>query len=247
MFKKLLASVGIGGATVDTILQTERLQPNTLFQADIVIRGGDTEQTLSGLELRLVTEAKRDGEDGYVWEPVVLDRWALRENMTLAVGEEVIIPFEATLPTETPITAIQAHQQQSHVWIETGLNIDRAIDASDKDYLDIAPTSVMHMVLSAMDHCGYELVKADVEVGYLNGATFSSHSGIYQELEFKPKGFGLFTKEVELSFICEDDHTHVLIEHDRRLGLGSDQYHSHSFNNQQSSMNSVLEQIKSLL
>lgn len=245
MFKKLLASVGIGGATVDTVLQTENLKPNAEFQADIVIRGGDTEQTLSGLELRLMTEAKREGEEGTTWEPVILDRWALHEEMTVAAHEEIIIPFTATLPTETPITEIQAQKHQSHVWLETGLSIDMARDASDKDYLAIAPTPVIHMVLSAMDHCGYKLAKADVEVGYLNGANFSSHSGIYQELEYKPKGMGIFTKEVELSFITEDDHTHILMERDRRMG--GDSYSSYSFDNHTSSMNSVLAQIKSML
>lgn len=245
MFKKLLASVGIGGATVDTVLQIERLQPNASFEADIIIKGGDSEQTLSGLELRLVTEAKRETEDGHTWENIILDRWALHEEMTVAAGEEIVIPFSATLPTETPITSIQARKNQSHVWLETGLSIDMARDASDKDYLDISPTSVMNMVLSVMEHCGYELVKADVEVGYLNGENFSSHSGIYQELEYKPKGFGLLTKEVELSFISEDTQTHVLIERDRRMG--GDSYASCSFNNQHSSMNSVLAQIKSMI
>ena len=33
MFKKILASVGIGAAKVDTVLETEHLQPGQLFNA----------------------------------------------------------------------------------------------------------------------------------------------------------------------------------------------------------------------
>ena len=64
MFKKILASVGIGAAKVDTVLETEHLQPGQKFNAVIVIKGGDVEQDITGLDLALMTRVKVEGEDG---------------------------------------------------------------------------------------------------------------------------------------------------------------------------------------
>ena len=216
MFKKVLASIGIGAAKVDTVLHTEHLQPGQKFSAEVIITAGDVEQDISGLELALMTKVKVESDEGDYFADHVLEKWAIVEERTLAPGEELRIPFEARLHSETPITEISQGLNQSVVWIATGLNIDFALDATDRDPVYVYPNEAVKTFMAAMDKLGYKLVKADVEKGYIRTSSFSSTSGCYQELEYKPSGLNVFgPKEVELSFVPEALKTHVLIEIDR--------------------------------
>jgi sporulation-control protein len=115
MFKKILASVGIGAAKVDTILETEHLQPGQLFNANIVITAGDVAQEIAGLDLFLMTRVKVDGEEGEYFTNHVIDQWRITDIGTVEPGEVKSIPFEARLHPETPITGINAGYNQSHV------------------------------------------------------------------------------------------------------------------------------------
>lgn len=230
MFKKLLASVGIGGAKVDTILTSELLCPGDIFSANIVVIGGDTEQTISGLDLALMTRVKVERDDTEMVVNQRLAQWRIADSFVICEGETKTIPFSAQLPHETPISANGARNNQTKVWITTGLNIDMALDASDKDPLNIIATSIQNKVLQAMDNCGYSLVKADVEEGQLRGNGFVSSIGCYQELEFRPNKFALFgLSEVEISFVSGPQVTHALFELDRNFG--GDSYRSLSFDN----------------
>lgn len=64
MFKKMLASVGIGGASVDTLLEDNRLLPGQMFNATIVVKGGNVAQRISGLDLALMTKVKVSTDNG---------------------------------------------------------------------------------------------------------------------------------------------------------------------------------------
>jgi sporulation-control protein len=230
MFKKLLASVGIGGAKVDTVLTTEIVCPGDNISANIVITGGDSEQEISGLDLALMTRVKVERDDTEMVVNKSLAHWHIADHFVIQPGEVKEIPFNAILPYETPISSNGARNNQSRVWIATGLNIDMAIDANDKDALNVIATSTQNKVLQAMDNCGYSLVKADVEEGQLRGNGFVSTTGCYQELEFRPNKFALFgLNEVEISFVATADTTHILLELDRNFG--GDTYQSLSLPN----------------
>ena len=216
MFKKILASVGIGAAKVDTVLETEHLHPGQKFNAVSVMKGGDVDQDISGLDLALMTRVKVEGEDGEYFTNHVIEKWRITDIGTIAAGAEKHIPFEARLHSETPITEINAGYNQSHVWLETGLDIDLALDPTDRDALHIYPNDAVSTLMEAMDRLGFSLVKADVEKGFLRAPTFQSHSCCYQELEYRPNSRSLFgLQESELSFVPEAHKTHVLIELDR--------------------------------
>ncbi len=246
MFKKLLASIGIGAAKVDTILHTEHLLPGQVFQADILITGGDVAQELSGLELALMTRVKVETDDSHHFVNHVIQKWSLSDTIQLQPGEEIKLPFSAPLHPETPITELNTVNNQCHVWLATGLNIDMGVDASDKDILRIYPTEAMMCCLQFMEQAGYTMKKADVEKGFLKGPGFSSHSGIYQELEYRPKSSGFFSKkEVELSFVPTANETHVLIEIDSNFR--GDSYKSFTIPHTQHGLEHAYEQLGYLL
>jgi len=192
MFKKILASVGIGAAKVDTVLETEHLQPGQIFNAQIIIEAGDVNQEISGLDLALMTRVKVAGEEGEYFTNHIIEKWRITDIGEIEPGQQKTIPFEARLHSETPITEINAGHNQSHVWLETGLDIDLALDPNDKDHLHIYPNEAVNTFMQAMDKLGFNLVKADVEKGFLRASTFNSVSGCYQELEYKPNSRSLF-------------------------------------------------------
>lgn len=245
MFKKILASVGIGAAKVDTVLETEHLHPGQKFQAQVVIQGGDVVQQVSGLELALMTRVKVEGDDGEYFTNHVIEQWHISEQFEIAPGEQKIIPFEARLHSETPITEINAGYNHSYVWIETGLDIDLAIDPNDKDSLHIYPNEAVKACMMAMEKLGFSLVKADVEKGYLRASNFQSVSGCYQELEYKPSQRSVFgLQEIELSFVPEAHKTHVLIELDR--AFRSDGYVDMTIEHDQVNLSQICDQLERL-
>ncbi|MGO3300744.1 MAG: sporulation protein, partial [Pseudoalteromonas sp.] len=108
MFKKILASVGIGAAKVDTVLETEHLQPGQIFNAQIVIQAGDVSQEISGLDLALMTRVKVANEDGEYFTNHIIDKWRITDIGSIEPGQQKTVPFEARLHSETPITEINA-------------------------------------------------------------------------------------------------------------------------------------------
>ena len=79
MFKKLLASAGIGNAEVDTIVLTEEIYPGSTVDLQIEIRGGEVEQDLNGLTIALCTSVKEEVETDDIEFDMnttrVIDRW----------------------------------------------------------------------------------------------------------------------------------------------------------------------------
>lgn len=216
MFKKLLAAVGIGSAKVDTQLHQSRLFPGQEFEATIVIQGGDVPQKVEGIDLALMTRVKVSGENGDFFKNHCLAKWRVAKSFEIQPGQVLEIPFKGQLHPETPFTALPVRNNQCQVWLQTGVDIDVALDPSDNDAIEILPTPVLEHVLTAMNELGFALTKADVEQGYLNAPSFRSRSGCYQELEFHPRSFGFSSlREVEISLVCDTAETHLLIELDR--------------------------------
>lgn len=220
MFKKLFASVGIGSATVDTVLETEQLYPGQPFNVVVNAKGGNVAQEIEGLTLALMTRVKyeSDGHEGYTGQ--VIASWHLKDCAEIQPGEELSLPMELVLHPETPVTAIDGVQNECRVWLQTGLEIDCGVDASDLDYIDVLPFPPLEAFLVAMTNCGYGLVKMDAEQGTANAGAVQTTIGCYQEFEFRPfEGSGLFgINEIEATFIPDGDSITILIEIDRHFG-----------------------------
>ncbi|WP_444901740.1 sporulation protein [Microbulbifer sp. SSSA007] len=225
MFQKLKASLGIGAAKVDTVLESSSILQGGVLKGNIHIAGGEVEQQIDAINLKLCTEVKIENDNGVSYQQFVLDQIQALEPFLINANESKQLPFELKLNDETPVTALNTRKNQCRVWLETVLDIDFALDPKDRDLLQVRPLPVVEKVIAAIEQGGFSMVKADVEKGYLRGGNFSSKSGCYQEIEFKNSGL-LSSKEIELSFILEGGMVHCLAEVDRRFGLRGDQYRS---------------------
>jgi len=211
--KKLLASVGIGNATVDTVLPSTTVTPGETVEAAVEITGGNAEQDVGAIRFDLETRIRTD--DGYT--DVDVDRFTLAESLTIEPGAEETRPVDVDVPYHTPITV-----GNTRVWIETELDIDRAVDPEDTDYLDVQPTPRLRAVFDAMDELGFSFRTADCEFDphgrYTGGRRF------VQEFEFRPQSgpFAGDLDEVDLIARPAAEALTLFVEVDRRGGLLSE-------------------------
>lgn len=210
--KKVLASVGIGNASVDTVLPRSTVRPGETVAATVEIDGGSAEQTVSRIELEL--ETRYATEDGY--REATVDRLSLADGLTIEPDEHESRGVELTMPYETPVTLGNVR-----VWVETELEIDLAVDPEDRDYLDVEPTARMQALFDAAEGLGFGFRSAECEAdpyGRYGGGRF------VQEFEFRPQG-GPFAGELdELELVCRPGPEALTVhaEVDRRAGLLSE-------------------------
>lgn len=243
MLDKLLASVRIGGATVDTRLATTRLQPGEKFEAEIVVEGGEAEQEIDEFELQLMAELREE-----VNEPgrnKMIDSWEIDKEFTIHEGEQKVIPMEGRIHPETPVTEINVDPVLTKVWIATGMDIEKGIDAKDKDYLQIEPTPAMKAMLKAVEQSGFRLHKVTTDPDRIRTDEITSDLAFDQEFEFKPTSGDVYIEEVEIHFVPRDDKTHVLLEFDKHSG--SENFHSMSIDNDDFDVDDLAERFQHYL
>lgn len=211
--KKVLASIGIGNAAVDTVLPRETVRPGETIDADVHITGGNAEQEVGAIRFELETRYLTD--DGY--QEVDIDRFTLTEGLTIEPDQEETRSVSIDIPYETPVTVGGVD-----VWIETELDIDLAVDPEDKDSLEVRPTPRLQTVFDAMDDLGFSLRTAECEADpygrYAGGRRF------IQEFEFDATE-GRFRgqlDEVELVANPGPGELELFVEIDRRGGLLSE-------------------------
>lgn len=117
---RLLSSIGIGAATVDTLLPKTEFTPGETVEATVEMTGGNAEQEIDGLYFALLTRV----DD----EHVVVDQDEITESVSLAPGETRTLTTEVTVPPRTPVT-----EGECRVWLKTGLDISWAVDPNDED------------------------------------------------------------------------------------------------------------------
>ncbi|MDC7702806.1 sporulation protein [Vogesella indigofera] len=218
MFKKLLASIGVGGAKIDTRLDNPRLRPGEVLSGHVLVQGGNADQDIEKIELVLMTEAEQEAGDHEARGAIALGVIRVAERFTIRAGETRQLPFQLLLPAETPVNALPHYGRPLPVWIHTDLAIAAAVDANDRDLLEIHPTAQIGTLLAAFEQLGWPLYSTDVEVGTARVGNVMSTLGCYQEFELKPRGGNFRIQEIELTFIPYGHDTHVLVEVDSRFG-----------------------------
>lgn len=213
MFKKILATVGIGAAKVDTRLINDTLMPGETIAGEVHIIGGNIPQNIDDIYLYVVTEYKQEVDDSTVTRECELVKYRLAERFSLQPQETKVVPFRVQLPYETPLTI--GHQP---VFLRTGLDISSALDPKDKDYLQVRPHPLMQQVLNALESLGFQLREVDCEYSH----HFGSRYPFVQEFEFRPIGkYRSQLDELEVIFSLHPDELQVFLEIDRKArGFG---------------------------
>jgi sporulation-control protein len=159
--KRLLSSIGIGAATVDTILPQDDVRPGEDVDLTVEIAGGDAAQRIDGLYFTLHAAA-----DGGEW---VVDRYEVDGSFTIQPGETRTETVSVTVPLWTPVT-----RGDVRVWLETGVDIDWAVDPSDSDDVTVVPNEFVAALFDACGDLGFRFVSTTVaETPWLDDRPFA--------------------------------------------------------------------------
>jgi sporulation-control protein len=208
--KKVLASIGIGNATVDTVLPSETVQPGETVDAEVHVTGGDVAQDVGSISFDLETQYRTD--EGY--REVDVERYTLAERLTIEPGREETRQVSLDVPYGTPVTL-----GRTDVWIETELDIDLAVDPEDRDHLEVRPTPRLRAVFDAMEDLGFSFRNAACEADPYD--RYGTGRRWVQEFEFRATA-GRFrgdVDEVDLVARPGPDELGLAVEVDRRGGL----------------------------
>lgn len=211
VFKKVLASVGIGATKIDTKLhQSEVTQGGTLTGV-VEVQGGDVEQQISEITLLLQTTYVEEINDRKHSSTGLLGKYNVSNSFTILAGEKKEISFSIEIPYTTPVSS-----GSSKVWLLTNAGIEMAIDPSDKDLLIVQPTTILHSVLTSMTSLGFYLREVETEKGSRRHGNTLPY---IQEFEFIPRNGEFRNKfdEIELTPVKHDANSLTLhIQLDRK-------------------------------
>jgi sporulation-control protein len=197
--KRLLSSIGIGAATVDTILPQADVRPGGAVDLTVDLVGGDAAQRIDGLYFTLKAEA-----DGDEW---TVGRYEFDDGFTIQPGETRTEELSVTVPPWTPVT-----RGGPRVWLETGVDIDWAVDPTDSDDVTVVPGDFVAALFDACDDLGFSFVSSTVaETPWLDDRPFA------QRLVFSPgERFERDVSALVLTTIPRTDDLRLYIEVERR-------------------------------
>ncbi|EFK98973.1 MULTISPECIES: sporulation protein [unclassified Streptomyces] len=225
-FRKLLASLGSGGAEVETVLFEENVVPGGVVQGEVRIQGGAVDQQIEGLSVGLQARVEVESGDQEYKQNIEFHRVSLGGAFLLHEGATHVVPFGLEIPWETPITTFAGqHLRGMNVGVTTELQIARAVDSSDLDPVTVHPLPAQEAILDAFGRLGFRFKTADLERGSIRGTR--QRLPFYQEIEFYPPQQYRGLNQVELSFVADDREMDVVLEMDKKDGLfteGSDSF-----------------------
>ncbi|MFS1512470.1 sporulation protein [Chengkuizengella sp. SCS-71B] len=215
--KKMLSSIGIGGAKVDTILNNDEFVPGEMIEGVVHIEGGKVEQKIEEIYLSIVstyTEVKEfelgdEEKEMEMTKQVVLSKVKISEVFTIGKNEKKQFPIQIQLPYDTPLTL-----GKTKVWIQTGLDIDNAIDPSDRDYIRVTPNHLIDGLFKSLEDIGLRMYDVECEAT----KTLRNRLPFIQEFEFKTKSgpFHGRLDELEVVLFVEENQVTAILEIDRK-------------------------------
>ncbi|WP_221348468.1 sporulation protein [Streptomyces beigongshangae] len=215
VFKRLLGSLGVGGPTVDTVLDPGPALPGGTLSGEVRLKGGDADFGIEHITLELVAGVEAEHAEGESEGAVVFERFTVGGGFRLGGGEERTVPFEVALPWETPVTELYGQDLGIVLGLRTELSVAGARDKGDLDRLRVAPRPVQEAVLEAFGQLGFGFRSADLEYGRIGGT--GQQLPFYQELELTPSpAYAHAVDEIELTFLAAPAAVEVVLEADKR-------------------------------
>ncbi|MCZ4611222.1 sporulation protein [Streptomyces chartreusis] len=227
-FKKLLASLGAGGASVETVLTEVNVVPGGVVQGEVRIQGGSVPQNIEGLSVGLQARVEVESQDSEYKQDIEFTKMQLGGAFELQPGAVHAVPFGLEIPWETPVTMIDGQALRGmNIGVSTELAIARAVDSTDLDPINVHPLPAQKAILDAFIQLGFRFKNADMERGHIRNTR--QKLPFYQEIEFFPPQQYRGINQVELSFVADGNAMDVVLEMDKKPGLfseGSDTFRS---------------------
>jgi sporulation-control protein len=219
VFKKMLASMGAGGGSVETTLKTPSAYPGGVVEGIIDIKGGSVDQMIDYVAVGLVARVEIESGDSEYDSYVKFHEHRLTGSFKLDDGAAHQLPFQLQIPWETPVNVIGGMTlPKCFIGVRTELEIQRSVDKTDVDPLAVYALPAHEKLLAAFSDIGFRFKGADMEKGRVTGGSLP----FYQEIEFyPPPQFAHNVNELEVTFVTRATEMDVILEIDKRGGFVS--------------------------
>lgn len=204
----VLSRFGIGNATVDLLVPDTVRQGETV-EATVEVEGGSDEQEVEGIYAFLRSEFH--GEDAEsTW--TITEYGLIDDEFTITPDTSEAFDVSMHVPEVAPPTTIT--RSAPPVWIDTGLDIELAVDPDDRDQLTVEPGGTFATVHEAVtDRLGFGAYATEVvqRPGFTNFAA---------EVEYRPTGAAAYDlDELELILVSHGvDGLELRVEVDHPSG-----------------------------
>ncbi|WP_432988495.1 sporulation protein [Dactylosporangium sp. CA-233914] len=149
------AALGVGGPTVDTVLDNPVTRPGESLAGAVRLIGGERDVEIEQIVLTLVT---RDGT-----RTVELARQTIAGGFRLDARTAHAVPMEIALPLATPVTHVYGERVPGlAVGVRTDLEVAFAVDPGDLDFVAVHPLPAEAAALEALRELGFRFNSADV-------------------------------------------------------------------------------------
>lgn len=220
VFKRLLGSLGVGGPSVDTVLEPGAVTPGGVVAGQVHLQGGNADFAIEHITLELVARVEAEYDEGEAEGMVAFHQHVVAGGFRLAEGERRSVPFSFTLPWETPITELYGQDLGIVLGVRTELGVAGAKDKGDLDPLAVRPLPAQEAILEALGQLGFGFKSADLELGRIGGT--GQQLPFYQEIELTPAPrYAQRINELEVTFLAAPAGLEVVLEADRRGGFSS--------------------------
>ncbi|EGX58919.1 hypothetical protein SZN_15478 [Streptomyces zinciresistens K42] len=217
VFRRLLGSLGVGGPTVDTVLDEGAVRPGGTLAGQVRLRGGGAGFDVEHVTLELVARVEAEHGEGESEGLVAFGRFTVGGGFRLGGDEERSVPFAVPLPWETPVTELYGQPLGIVLGVRTGLSVAGARDSGDLDPLTVRPLPAQEAVLEALGQLGFGFRSADLEYGRIGGT--GQQLPFYQEIEITPSPrYAHQVNEIEVTFLAGPAGLEVVLEADKRGG-----------------------------
>lgn len=227
-FKRMLAGLGFGGASVETVLDDLNVFPGGVVRGQVYIEGGSVDQQVERLTVGLRVRAEVERGDAEHEQELEFARVEPGGGLHLQAGAQLRVPFEVPVPWEAPISVYRGQYLRGmRVGVNTQLHVAAGVDPGDLDPVAVHALPAQTAIMDALAKLGFSFLKADAERGRIRGV--AQRLPFYQEIEFRaPRGYaGL--NELELTFVTDERGCAVVLELDKKPGLlmgeGRDTFH----------------------
>ena len=219
VFRRLMQAMGVGGPSVETVLNNPNCRPGGYLEGRIHVVGGDHPVDISYLALGLVTRVEVEAGDSEYDTTQEFQRLRVTGPFRLAAGQRHDLTFRFDVPWETPITELYGQRLRGMTMgLRTELEVARAVDKGDLDPVAVHPLPAQERILDALLQLGFRFSRADVERGHIYGVRQTLP--FYQEIEFYPAAqYARALNQLELTFVATPEQLQVVLELDKRGGL----------------------------
>jgi sporulation-control protein len=207
-FEKAMASLGIGGVKLNTILENANVMAGSQVSGYVDVLGGNVEQHIDNLNINVMTEYEEEDGDNKHHHNATIQTIRLNLNKTILPKENFQVPFSFFLTAQAPISI-----HKTKVWLNSSLDVEMALDPTDIDYLNVIPHPYVESTLDAIQSLGFRLKEVENEkMNIRNGLPFG------QVFEFFPVSGTFKNKldEIEVVFVFNDNGLGLMIEIDRK-------------------------------